>query len=89
MLEHLSSSYISIMESLNITSKIVKRMMRKDLLEFYAGERPHQTLIENLRAFLEAKYIDSEHTLNREYYGNLCNLAHYPGWYVYFDFIIE
>ena len=78
-----------IMESLKITSKIVKKMSRKDLLEFYARERPLPTFIANLRVFLEAKYVEAENTMNREYYGNLCNLAHYPGWYVYFDVIIE
>ena len=78
-----------IMASFNIICKIVKKMSTQDYLEFHRSRKVFPTLMENLRHFLEVKYCEAENTMNREYYCNLCNLAHYPGWYVYFDFIIE
>jgi len=72
-----------IMESSNIICKIVKKMTTKDFKEFYYREKPLTTLMGNLRLFLEEKYCEAENTINRDYYGNLCNLTHYPGWYVY------
>ena len=70
------------MASSNLISKILEKLSRNDLNEFNQRAKPKKTFMGNLRLFLHEKYCNAEDTLNREYYGNLCNLTEYPGWYV-------
>ena len=64
-----------------VVENVVRHMSQDDWNEFLVTRRYGMSFIKELQRFLNEKYVNSEHRMRREHYGQLCNKAVYPGYY--------
>ena len=59
-------------------------MSSADWEEFLAHDKHKESLLANLQLFLHEKCINFDSTAGHQHYGELCNMAEYPGTYIPF-----